>query len=43
MPTHTAWLREKTLWNSTGREVTPAYLSQTAALTDVKLQWRKIG
>jgi hypothetical protein len=33
----------KTLWNSIGKEVTPAYLSQTAALTDVKLQWRKIG
>jgi hypothetical protein len=33
----------KTLWNSTGREVTPAYVSQTAALTDVKVQWRKIG
>ena len=34
---------EKTLWNSVGKEVTPAYLSQTLILTDVSLQWRSIG
>ena len=34
---------EKTLWNSVGKEVTPAYLSQTLILTDVSLQWRRIG
>lgn len=32
-----------TLWNSVGKEVTPAYLSQSKALTDVALQWRHIG
>ncbi len=33
----------KTLWNRVGKEVTPAYLSQTSALTDVTLRWRSIG
>lgn len=33
----------KTLWNRVGKEVTPAYLSQTSALTDVALRWRRIG
>ena len=33
----------KTLWNCVGKEVTPAYLSQANALTDIAMQWRRIG
>lgn len=33
----------KTLWNKVGKEVTPAYLSQTPVLTDIPLRWLRIG
>jgi hypothetical protein len=32
----------KALWNLVGQEVTPAFLSQTSMLEDVRISWQRI-